>query len=130
MPARFETFEHLRVDAKVVAISAEVANARTVSVQFLDRGSRDEMGERVSVAYYLADDVAGDTPATVAPSGGLAAGTDGAVIEWTANLSGVATSEVDGDLDITITEVGVKSYYLILVLPDGKLFSSGQIAFA
>lgn len=130
MPARFENFERMRVDAKLAALSAEVANARTASIQFIDRLSKDELGERVAVQFYLADDAYGDTPSTVAPSGGLAAGTDGAVIESVANLSGVAISEVDGDLDVTITEIGVKSYYLILIMPDGKVWSSGAIAFA
>lgn len=129
MGSRFETVRGLRLGAKF-SISAEVANARTASIQFVDRENGNELAERVAAMFYLADDVNGDTPSAVAPSGGLAAGTDGAVIEWATNLSGWAISEVDGDLDITITEAGVKSYYLILVMPDGKLVSSGAIAFA
>lgn len=39
-------------------------------------------------------------------------------------------SEVDGDIDINITESGVATWYLVLVLPNGKLAVSGAITFA
>ncbi|MBI3947119.1 MAG: phage major capsid protein [Armatimonadetes bacterium] len=38
-------------------------------------------------------------------------------------------SEADGDVDINITESGAKSFYLVLVLPNGKLAPSGAITF-
>lgn len=40
------------------------------------------------------------------------------------------TSESDGDIDLNITEAGVATWYLILVLPNGKLVASGAITFA
>lgn len=39
-------------------------------------------------------------------------------------------SEVDGDIDLNITESGADTWYLILVLPNGLLVVSGAITFA
>lgn len=39
-------------------------------------------------------------------------------------------SESDGDIDINITQTRVKTHYLVVVTPDGKLWPSGAIAFA
>lgn len=39
-------------------------------------------------------------------------------------------SESDGDIDINIGEDGVDTWYLILVMPDGRLVASGAITFA
>ena len=104
-------------------------NALNVAVQFYDRHNLSELSERVSVPWYLSADAYGNAIAVAAPSGGIAIGTDGLLIEWTANLSGLATSEADGDLDVTLTETGDKTFYLVLVMPDGMLFVSGAIDF-
>lgn len=40
------------------------------------------------------------------------------------------TSEADGDIDVNITEAGVATWYLVLVLPSDKLVVSGAITFA
>ena len=40
------------------------------------------------------------------------------------------TGESDGDIDIDITETGVATWYLILVMPDGRHVASGAITFA
>lgn len=125
----FATHKNLKLDA-TITVGAEATNAINVAVQFTDRDNGNEIGERVAVPFYLADDAAGDTPATTAPNGGIAIGTDGALIELAANLSGLAVSESDGDLDITLTDTGTPTFYLILVMPDGKLVPSGAITFA
>jgi hypothetical protein len=79
---------------------------------------------------YLADDSAGLDPSTVAPSVGMAIGTDGALIEWTANLSGMLITEADGTFDIDITDVTTPTFYLVVILPNGLLAISGAITFA
>ena len=80
--------------------------------------------------FYLASDAAGDAPHGTAPSAGIAIGTDGAMIEWTTNLSGLLISESDGDIDITLSEAGVATWYLVIVTADGRLWVSGAITFA
>jgi hypothetical protein len=39
-------------------------------------------------------------------------------------------SEADGDIDVNITESGVKTLYLVIVAPDGKPYPSSAITFA
>ncbi len=115
----------------VFTIGAENAGAGTINVaiQLIDRKNKGEIAERVSLNWYLSADANGDAIGT-AHSGGAAIGTDGLLIEWTANLAGIVISEADGDIDITFTEAGALTNYLILVMPDGKLYASGAITHA
>lgn len=100
-----------------------------MAIQLYDRDNGNEVDERVGLAWYLANNATGDAIAT-APTGGIAIGTDGLLLEWTANVSGWVVSEVDGDIDVTITDSGTPTMYLVLVAPDGKVYVSGAITFA
>lgn len=120
--------------AKTVAgatftVGAEGTNAINVAIQLTDAAG-DALAEAVALPFYLATDSAGLNASGTAPDGGIAIGTDGSLIEWTANLSGLAISEADGDIDITLTESAGATWYLVLVLPDGSLAVSGAITFA
>lgn len=113
----------------VFTIGSEAANAINVAIQLTDRKNGGDISERVALMWYLASNATGDAIAT-APDGGIAIGTDGLLIEHTNNVAGVVVSEVDGDIDVTITESTAKSFYLVLVAPDGKLYPSAAITFA
>ena len=113
----------------VFTIGSEAANAINVSIQLTDRKNGGDISERVALMWYLASNATGDAIAT-APDGGIAIGTDGLLIEHTNNVAGVVVSEVDGDIDVTITESTAKTFYLVLVAPDGKLYPSAAITFA
>lgn len=113
----------------VFTIGSEAANAINVAIQLTDRKNGGDIAERVALMWYLASNATGDAIAT-APDGGIAIGTDGLLIEHTNNVAGMVVSEVDGDIDVTITESTAKSFYLVLVAPDGKLYPSAAIAFA
>lgn len=126
--SRFETVRDLKIGAKFT-IGTEAANAINVAVQLLDRENGNEIASRVGMAWYLAGDANGNTIAS-APSGGIAIGTDGLLLEWTANVSGWVVSEADGDIDVVITDTGTPTVYLVLIAPDGKLLISGAITFA
>lgn len=126
--SKFTTVRNLKIDA-TFTIGTEAVNAINVAIQLKDRENGNELAQRVALHWYLAADTNGDTIAT-APDGGIAIGTDGLLMEWTANVSGMVVSESDGDIDVTITESTAKSFYLILVMPDGMLKSSGAITFA
>lgn len=128
MASTFASMRNLKLDA-VMTVGTEAANAINVAIQFVDRDNGNELGERVAVNWYLSSDANGDAVAT-APDGGAAIGTDGVLIEWTANLSGLLISESDGDADVTLTESGAGTWYLVLVMPDGKLVVSDAITFA
>jgi len=112
-----------------ITVGAEAANVINVAMQLLDQ-SGNEMVTRRGLAAYLSDDATGDSIAGTAPSGGVAIGTDGLAIPLVANKAFHLTSEADGDIDLNITETGADTWYLHLVLPDGRLASSGAITFA
>lgn len=109
-------------------VGTEATDAINVAIQLKDAAGSD-MAIRTGLAWYLSSDANGDAIAS-ATSGGLAIGTDGLLLEWTNNVSGWVVSEADGDIDVTITHNAAATYYLVLVLPNGKLTASGAITFA
>lgn len=124
----FQTNRNLKIKPKFT-VGTEAANAINVAIQLYDRDNGNEVDERVGLAWYLASNATGDAIAT-ATTGGIAIGTDGLLLEWTNNVSGWVVSEVDGDIDVTITDSGTPTMYLVLVAPDGKVYVSGAITFA
>lgn len=104
-------------------------NTRNVSVQLKDANGND-LAVRSNLLMYLSDDANGDSIAGTAPSGGWAIGTDGLLIPVVANKAAFLVSEADGDIDINIVEAAGATWYLIAVLPNGKLSASGAITFA
>ncbi len=116
-------------DASFV-IGAEAANVINVGIQLQDANGAD-LAVRGSVRAYFSDDANGDSIVATAPSGAVVIGTDGVLYDvGAAKKVFFLTSEADGDIDINITEVGVKTLYLVLVLPNGLLKVSGAITFA
>lgn len=110
-------------------VGAEATNAINVTGQVADAAGAD-MATVTAFKFYLADDSAGLTPSTTAPTGGIAIGTDGALIESVNNLSGTVITEADGDFDITLTDTGTPTFYIVVVMPNGSLQISGAITFA
>lgn len=130
MASTYQNVRDLKIKP-VITVGAETGGTTiNVAIQLVDRRNGNEIGERVSVPFYLSADANGDAIAPAAPSGGIAIGTDGLMIEWTANLAGMLVSEADGDIDINLIEAAGLTVYLILVMPDGKLYASGAITFA
>ena len=126
--SKFDNSRNLEIKP-VFTIGAEAANVINAGIQLVDRKNGNEITERVAIGWYLSADANGDAIAT-AHSVGASIGTDGLLIEWTANVAGKVVSEVDGDIDINFEEAGAKTVYLILVMPDGKLYASGAITHA
>ncbi len=110
-------------------IGGEAGNIINVGIQLKDSAGVD-LAVRGAITAYLSDDANGDSIAATAPDGGVAIGTDGVAIPIVANKALQLVSEADGDIDIDITESGVDTWYLILVMPNGKLVASTAITFA
>jgi hypothetical protein len=110
------------------SVGAESSNIINVGIQL-----QDEKGADIAFAgqcpYWLSSDSAGQVIAS-APDGGIAIGTDGLLIEWTANVSGLVISETDGDIDIDVTSTSTSTWYLNLGLGNGKFVTSDAITFA
>jgi hypothetical protein len=110
-------------------IGAEGGNAINVAIQLKDAAGND-LAVRGSVLAYLSDDANGDSVAATAPDGNVAIGTDGVLLPVVADKVFQLVSEADGDIDIDIGESGADTWYLILVMPDGRLVASNAITFA
>lgn len=120
-------FKTVEIDDVEFSVGAEATNVINVGIQ-LKQGSN--LAQRGSVFAYLSDDANGDSVAGTAPGGGVAIGTDGVAIPVVAGKAFQLVSEVDGDIDLDITETGADTWYLVVVLPSGELKVSGAITFA
>ncbi len=125
--AELNTLDGAPLDASFV-IGAEAADVINVGIQLKDADGAD-IAVRGNVFAYLSDDANGDSVAGTAPDGGVAVGTDGLAIPVVAGKAFELISEADGDIDLDITESAGATWYLILVLPNGKLVASGAITF-
>jgi hypothetical protein len=110
-------------------VGVEATNAITVNVQILDAAGVD-MATAVALQWYLADDSAGLDRSGTAPNTSVLAGTDGSLHISTTGLAGGLTTEADGDFDIVLTETGIATWYLVIVMPNGSLVVSPAITFA
>ena len=115
--------------AATFVVGADAGTTINVAIQLQD-GNAADIAVRGSVLAYLSGDANGDSIAATAPSGGWAIGTDGLLIPVVANKAAQLVSEADGDIDVTITEAAGATWYLVLVLPNGKLAVSGAITFS
>lgn len=115
-------------DAKFT-IGAESANVINVGIQLKDANGID-VKCRCYVPFFLSSDANGDTIEGSGPDS-WAIGTDGILLPDGGDslISGIALSEADGDIDINLTHAGADTFYLHVVLPNGKLKSSGAITF-
>lgn len=113
-----------------ISVGAEAANAINVAIQLKDAGGAD-LAAVGYVTAFLSDDSGGLAISGTAPATSVAIGTDGAIIkELTTKLAWILQSEADGDIDLTITETGADTWYLVVVLPDGSQVVSDAITFA
>jgi hypothetical protein len=111
-----------------ITVGTEAATVINVTVQ-LEDADGDPLAERASLNAYLSDDANGDTVVATAPDA-VAIGTDGLAIPLIAKKCYLLTSESDGDVDINITNAAADTFYLVLVMPSGKLVVSSAITHA
>lgn len=118
-----------QVGGVTYTIGTEAANVINVACQFTDENGAD-LAVAASVRQYLSSVATGLDYETGGPDA-VAIGTDGSLyksggdslIEWS------LISEADGDADINITKSGADTFYLVTVLPNGRLVVSGAITF-
>lgn len=111
-----------------IVVGADAGTTVAVTIQFNDPEGK-ALEEVAVVDWYLSSDANGVGVAATAPSGGIAIGTDGELVELVADKVGVMISEIDGDVDLVVTEVGAATWYLVLRLPCGGLVISDPITF-
>lgn len=113
------------VDA-TITVGAENTNVRAITIQLKDSEGRDiNYVESVMLVVY------GDANKTsyVGTGGttGIAIGTDGALLALVAKKVFLATSESDGDIDLTWTDTGTEAAYLGVHLPNGRVVMSSAL---
>lgn len=128
LAAKDSPWQAAYVGTATFTIGTEATNAITVNIQLMDYNG-GEVNQRCAVHGYISTDSHGDN-VSAAPQGGIAAGTDGVIIENIADVSFLAVSEADGDIDLVITDNGVATFHVVLVMPDGSLVVSSAITFA
>lgn len=114
------------VDA-TITVGAESTNVRAITIQLKDaRGADIAYAETVEIIMYGAADML--SFASTGGSTGIAIGTDGALLAVVAKKYFLATSEADGDIDLTWTDTGSESVALGVRLPNGRVVVTAAFA--
>ena len=111
-------------------INTETANAITVNVAVKSNRGQVAVASRRALICYLSDASTGAGVCATAPATSVAAGTNGKVDALIAKKVFLVTTNASGALDVVLTETGVATWYLVVVMPDGRLVVSGAITFA
>ncbi len=113
------------VDASIT-VGAENTNVRAITIQLKDaQGDDINYVETVEILLFL--DAGGLAFAATGGSTGIAIGTDGALLPVVAKKYFKATSEADGDIDLTWTDTGTEVAFLAVRLPNGRLVFSSAL---
>lgn len=113
------------VDA-TITVGAEVTNVRAITIQLKDINGNDiDYVETVELIVFA--DSTMTAFASTGGSTGIAIGTDGALLAVVAKKYFLATSEADGDIDLTWTDTGTEAAYLGVRLPNGRVVLSSAL---
>ena len=116
------------VDATVTVSDegATVANQRDITIQLLDADGNDiDYVETVEVMLFTT--AARTAFVVTGGSTGIAIGTDGALLAVVAKKYFLATSESDGDIDLTWTDTGTEAAAIGIRLPNGRIVMGDQL---
>jgi len=113
------------VDAEIT-VGDEAANVRAITIQLKDAYGNDiDYVETVEIILFL--NAAKTAFVVTGGSTGIAIGTDGALLPVVAKKYFLATSEADGDIDLTWTDTGTEAAYLGVRLPNGRIVMSDAL---
>lgn len=107
------------VSSVTVTVTDEIANGRVATIRF--KGPNGAIRSQAALFAYLSDDAGGLGIAATAPSGGVAIDEEGGWIPLVAGKAGYIVSNAEGEVDLSIGEATDKTFYLVIVLPDGSL---------
>lgn len=113
------------VDASIT-VGDESANVRAITIQLKDIDGNDiNYVETVEIILFLNAEMTAFV--VTGGSTGIAIGTDGALLAVVAKKYFLATSEADGDIDVTWTDTGTEAAYLGVRLPNGRIVLSSAL---
>ncbi len=112
-----------------ITVGTEATNDIAVTVQ-LKSSDGSDLEYKGYVSAYLSSDATGDVLEASGPDT-IVAGTDGMILPSGGDsvVKFDLKSEVDGDIDLVVTKAGADTFYLNLVMPDGRVVTSGAITF-
>ncbi len=109
-----------------ITVGAEAGDARAITIQLKDANGNDiNYVETVEIIMFL--NAAMTAFVVTGGSTGIAIGTDGALLTVVAKKYFLATSEADGDIDLTWTDTGTEAAYLGVRLPNGRVVVSSAL---
>lgn len=110
-----------------ITVGAEDTNVRAITIQLKDANGNDiNYVETVEIIVFSS--AAMTAFAGTGGSTGLAIGTDGALLAVVAKKYFLATSEADGDIDLTWTDTGTETVAVGVRLPNGRVVVSEAFA--
>jgi hypothetical protein len=117
----------LLIDGCTFTIGTEDTNVINVGMQL--RAGKADLARLGHVRAYLSDAATGIGISGTAPATSVAIGTDGAIIVTeTAKLAWWLQSEVEGDIDLDITDTTGATWYMVVVA-NGIQYVSDAITF-
>ncbi len=113
-----------------ITVGSDTTGVFPVVVQLKGQSGEDMLYSGV-VLCYLSSDSDGDVLAIDGTdTSEMAQGTDGTLIcEHTTDVVQTIKSEADGDIDLNITVITAHSAYLVVVLPNGRVIISDEMAY-
>lgn len=114
------------VDASIT-VGAESSNVRAITIQ-LKKSDGSDVDKVTDVEVIMYTSSARTAFAATGGSTGIAIGTDGALLTVVTKKYFLATSEADGDIDLTWTDTGSESVALGLRLPTGRVITTSAFA--
>lgn len=128
--AKLNPYYSESVSTATFTVGAEAGNAINVAVQ-LKNGNGQNPSVRNVLPVFISGAATGADVVGTAPTGGVAIGTNGKVLASpVANKFFWVQSDAQGRFDLTLTDSGTPTFYLVVVLPDGSQLVSGAITFA
>jgi len=108
-------------------VGAEATNAIITTIQLTARDG-EPLPKSVMVPFYISGAATGLTLLDPAPDGAVAiANSKGLMIQAVAKLAGYLVTNAKGEAEISITESGALTSYLVLAMPTGQLAISPAI---
>ena len=108
-------------------IDDQSGETRLVTIQLKDYAGNN-LSVPASIICYMASNATGLTPAALGDAELLQA-TYGKLSILLTKLIFHLVSTATGKIDVTVTENGTDTYYLVLVMPNGKLVVSDALTF-
>ena len=124
-----EVLNDLLIGNAVFTIGSENTDVINVSVQLKDL-TGNNIAIVAGVQIYLSDNSNGSSLSASSPSGGIAIGTNGILLPIITDKYATVISTSSGVFDINITEITAKTFYVVVLLPLGKLVISSAVTFA